>query len=57
MPDSGIAKGLDGIDRKSVVAALELLQPDDVSLELLDSKVPAILIGDYNVIPTDFDVY
>ena len=25
--------------------------------ELLDSKVPAILIGDYNVIPTDEDVY
>ena len=24
---------------------------------LLDSKVPAILIGDYNVIPTDMDVY
>jgi len=25
--------------------------------ELLDSKVPALLIGDYNVIPTDEDVY
>lgn len=25
--------------------------------DLLDSKVPAILIGDYNVIPTDQDVY
>ena len=25
--------------------------------DLLDSKVPAILIGDYNVIPTDNDVY
>jgi exodeoxyribonuclease-3 len=25
--------------------------------DLLDSKVPAILIGDYNVIPTDLDVY
>jgi exodeoxyribonuclease-3 len=25
--------------------------------ELLDNKVPAILIGDYNVIPTDIDVY
>src|SRR5207302_8482310 len=24
---------------------------------LLDSNVPAILIGDYNVIPTDMDVY
>ena len=24
---------------------------------LLDSKVPALLIGDYNVIPTDMDVY
>ena len=24
---------------------------------LLDSKLPAILIGDYNVIPTDIDVY
>ena len=24
---------------------------------LLDSKVPALLIGDFNVIPTDFDVY
>ena len=25
--------------------------------DLLDSKVPAVLIGDYNVIPTDMDVY
>ena len=25
--------------------------------DLLDSKVPAMLIGDFNVIPTDFDVY
>jgi exodeoxyribonuclease-3 len=25
--------------------------------DLLDSKVPALLIGDYNVIPTDQDVY
>ncbi len=25
--------------------------------DLLDSKVPAVLIGDYNVIPTDLDVY
>ena len=25
--------------------------------ELLDSKVPALLIGDFNVIPTDLDVY
>jgi exodeoxyribonuclease-3 len=25
--------------------------------DLLDSKLPAILIGDYNVIPTDMDVY
>jgi exodeoxyribonuclease-3 len=25
--------------------------------ELLDSKVPALLIGDYNVIPTEIDVY
>jgi exodeoxyribonuclease-3 len=25
--------------------------------ELLDSKVPALLIGDYNVIPTELDVY
>ncbi|QIL03278.1 exodeoxyribonuclease III [Sphingomonas sinipercae] len=25
--------------------------------QLLDSGVPAILIGDFNVIPTDFDVY
>ncbi len=25
--------------------------------DLLDSKLPAILIGDYNVIPTEFDVY
>ena len=25
--------------------------------DLLDSKVPALLIGDYNVIPTDRDVY
>ena len=25
--------------------------------DLLDSKVPAILIGDYNVIPTEIDVY
>ena len=24
---------------------------------LLDGKVPALLIGDYNVIPTDMDVY
>jgi exodeoxyribonuclease-3 len=25
--------------------------------DLLDSKLPAVLIGDYNVIPTDIDVY
>ena len=25
--------------------------------DLLDSKVPAVLIGDYNVIPTEMDVY
>jgi exodeoxyribonuclease-3 len=25
--------------------------------ELLDSKVPTMLIGDFNVIPTDLDVY
>src|SRR5437868_13350819 len=25
--------------------------------DLLDSKLPAVLIGDYNVIPTDMDVY
>jgi exodeoxyribonuclease III len=29
----------------------------DHARELLDSGVPAILIGDYNVIPTDMDVY
>jgi exodeoxyribonuclease III len=27
------------------------------SADLLDSKLPAILIGDFNVIPTDLDVY
>ena len=29
----------------------------DHARDLLDSKVPAILVGDYNVIPTDQDVY
>ena len=29
----------------------------DHAQSLLDSKLPAILIGDYNVIPTDIDVY
>jgi len=29
----------------------------DHAQDLLDSKVPAILVGDYNVIPTDQDVY
>ena len=29
----------------------------DHAQSLLDSKVPAILVGDYNVIPTDIDVY
>ena len=29
----------------------------DYAQELIDSDVPAILIGDYNVIPTDLDVY
>ena len=29
----------------------------DHAQDLLDSKLPAILVGDYNVIPTDQDVY
>jgi exodeoxyribonuclease-3 len=29
----------------------------DHAKELIDNDVPAILMGDYNVIPTDFDVY
>jgi exodeoxyribonuclease-3 len=29
----------------------------DYAHELIDNEVPAILIGDYNVIPTDMDVY
>jgi exodeoxyribonuclease-3 len=29
----------------------------DHAQSLLDSKVPAVLVGDYNVIPTDMDVY
>jgi exodeoxyribonuclease-3 len=29
----------------------------DYAQELIDNEVPAILIGDYNVIPTDQDVY
>jgi exodeoxyribonuclease-3 len=29
----------------------------DHAQELLDSKLPALLIGDYNVIPTELDVY
>jgi len=37
------------------LAWLDRLQ--DHARSLLDSKVPAILIGDYNVIPTEEDVY
>ncbi|QNM84020.1 exodeoxyribonuclease III [Sphingomonas sabuli] len=37
------------------LAWLERLQAH--AQDLLDSKAPAILIGDYNVIPTDEDVY
>ena len=29
----------------------------DHAKELIDNDVPAVLIGDYNIIPTDFDVY
>ena len=37
------------------LAWLDRLQ--DHAQQLLDSGVPAILVGDYNVIPTDMDVY
>ena len=37
------------------LAWLDRLQ--DHARDLLDSGVPALLIGDYNVIPTDMDVY
>ena len=37
------------------LARLDALQAH--AQDLLDSKLPAILIGDYNVIPTDMDVY